>query len=924
MLERRPSGPSKPTKPSRGRRSLPVYPVAALIPALLRRRLSRLSLSFRPPRRVIVSMLLTFPVVLAPVSGARVLVITGFWCYALPFADVGGPQVRVVEQELLDRGLLAPEDVRKAVREADTIVLVYALHNAALASALADARGKRVYELGSQLPLPYPTVDLTRVLVRWGPVEVPLAMYVQCGSLRNYASFLRYFTEGRPGPFHPLDGWVEGYDLAHDRVVRPRDPDPRTVLEAVRRYGTSPVRLPLSRVGYPAWLVNLVRERLPGLVREVVSEEVRGLRRAGWWRDGEPATLVIVDSTALECGWNGWLRGLARRLLARGVNAIVLGFHYDLLEAYPDEVFRALRDVVREYRVRAIVYATWMYRMRSPDCRLVRALEELGVPVIKAIRLSRSWTCWTMSEWNAYWQQPWSMDFLALYHVVIPENVGMIEGIPVTVAEWRGDGPEALLGRWHPVEVPVSRMLDLLASRVVRWVDLSRKPNAEKRVVILYWAHHPGKEGVGTAIGLDVPASIVNFLAWLLARGYRVEIPREFVEYLRRFADEVPSSTALYEALRGGTWEDVRRTVRETLLEINRLEVEAERLAGRGEWKRALELYLRAYRLIRPLADALARLLVDAGSNVGAYVLRRLQCSRNRLYLEVLAYRSGRFVRRRVEVPYAYLMPLEEYLRYYRRLPLEARLCMEKGIFGYVEAVLRFIQRYGPVTDVRHLQIIEYGLDSLRSYVAGHLQYVRLPPAKKAELLRDLSELIDAVRRALTEPGLVPEALRRCEELYRKWSRVEALYGWFTGWGPPERSRYLVEVDGRRYFVIRGVIFGNVFIGPQPARGYYTDVSVAYHSTVLPMSHYYLACYLYYTRVFRADVIVNTGKHGTYEWLPYKPLFMSWWDFPQVCIQDVPQVYPYYVADPSEALVAKRRGWAVLVNYLPESLARCE
>ncbi len=843
-------------------------------------------------------------------SPHHLVVVTGYWSLGLPAAKAAsGLPVTVVVEDAVSHGFVSPDAVKEAILRADTILLVHTRSNPILGTILANLpAGKRVFVYNNVLPKPQDARNLADVTVEWEGVTIPLSLYVQSRSERNLRSLFEYLLTGRPGPFHPFDGWVEGYDYERDEIVRPEDPGPEELREALSRYGSAPVYL--GDRAYPRWFVELLKSRLPDLIREVLSHEPR--------RDG-PAVLIVCDSTALECGWTAPLRELCRALVKRGLAPLVLALHYDLLDGDLEDVLRALRETVRRLNVQAVIFLAGFFRMRSPDSPEVKLLEELGVPVVKAIRLGH-----TMTEWQAYWRMPSGMDWSALYHIVIPENLGLIEGIPISVREWRTDGPRTLLGGVWRADVPVPPMVELLASRVAAWVKLRLKPNAEKRVVILYWAAEPGKEGVGVASSLDVSASIVNFLAWLLARGYRVEIPRELAEYLRRFADEVPRDSELYRALKSGSIEEVVRAIRGTLLEINRLEVEAEELAEKGGWRRALELYARAYRLMRPLADALGRLMVEEGSNIGAYILRRVRAEDGRLVLELLAYENGRFVRREWEVRYVHLLPLDEYLRWYRTLPEEARLCVEKGIFGYLEALLRFVKRYGPVVDSLKLRALTNGLRSLVAYVEGHLQYLQLSDRERREFLGDLRSLVEDVVSALTDPNRVDEALHRCEELHRKWSRVEALYGWFTGWGPPERSRYLVEIDGKKYFVIRGIRFGNVLVAPQPARGYYVGISVAYHSTILPPCHYYLACYYYFTRVFRADVIVNTGKHGTYEWLPYKPLFMSWWDFPQICIQDVPQVYPYYVADPSEALVAKRRGWAVLVNYLPESLARCE
>ncbi|WP_457619948.1 cobaltochelatase subunit CobN [Methanopyrus sp.] len=839
-------------------------------------------------------------IALSPVHAGKLVVITGYWSTGIPAAmAASGLPVTVIVEDAVSKGFVPEERVKEAVKSADTLLLIHTTSNTVLGNVLSESFSgpveKRVFEFDNVLPTPPDAKSLDSVKVDWYGVKIPLSLYVQSRSARNFRSLLSFFLEGSPGPYHPLDGWIEGYDFEHDRVIRPSDPSPGEVKTLIERYGEGEVTLGNTR--YPAWFVELLRKHLPEAIEEVLSEEPRG--------DG-PTVLVLVDTTRLESGWTTTIRELCKALKERGLNPMVLGLHYDILDGCLEDVLSVLKEIKLKYNIQLIALLPGLFKMRSPDSPEVELLKELNIPVIKLVSLP-----WTMSEWQTYWRTPSGLDWSALYHIVIPENLGAIEGIPISVREWRKDGPETLLDRVWCTDTPVPEMIRIAADRIAAWVELREIPNREKRVVILYWAAEPGKEGVGTASSLDVPASIVNFLAWLMKEGYRVEIPEELREKLLEFADEIPAEA------RGLSIEDM-------LLRIAELEERAEELAQRGEWKEALDMYYRAYRLIRPIADALGRLMVEEGSNIGAYILRRVNVEGRRLVLRLLAYEHGRFVEREQEIRYLYLLPLDEYLKWYRSLPKETRLCVEKGIFGYLEAVLLQIQRYGPIVDPLKLQAIVNGLKSLASYVAGHLQYLNVSKETRERFQRDVESLVNAVVSALTDPKKVGEALELCRSLYTKWSRVEAFYGWFTGWGPPERSRYLVEIDGKRYFVIRGIDFGNVIVAPQPARGYYVGISVAYHSTVLPPCHYYLACYYYFTRVFRAHVIVNTGKHGTYEWLPYKPLFMSWWDFPQVCIQNVPQVYPYYVADPSEALVAKRRGWAVIVNYLPQSLVKEE
>jgi cobaltochelatase CobN len=145
-------------------------------------------------------------------------------------------------------------------------------------------------------------------------------------------------------------------------------------------------------------------------------------------------------------------------------------------------------------------------------------------------------------------------------------------------------------------------------------------------------------------------------------------------------------------------------------------------------------------------------------------------------------------------------------------------------------------------------------------------------------------------------------------------------------WGRPEESPYLVTDEilsdhspltthQPNGFPIPGLLFGNIFIGIQPARGYDQDPSAVYHSPDLPPPHYYLAFYRWIREVFGAHAVIHLGKHGNLEWLPGKSAALSDACFPEVILQDLPNIYPYIVNNPGEGTQAKRRSAAVIVDH---------
>jgi cobaltochelatase CobN len=115
--------------------------------------------------------------------------------------------------------------------------------------------------------------------------------------------------------------------------------------------------------------------------------------------------------------------------------------------------------------------------------------------------------------------------------------------------------------------------------------------------------------------------------------------------------------------------------------------------------------------------------------------------------------------------------------------------------------------------------------------------------------------------------------------------------------------------------LIPGLIFGNVFIGLQPARGIHEDPSKIYHDKDLPPHHQYVAFYKWVMEDFGVDAIIHLGTHGTLEFLPGKEAGLSSECFPDILVADAPNIYVYHAVNPSESSIAKRRSYAVIVNH---------
>ncbi len=142
-------------------------------------------------------------------------------------------------------------------------------------------------------------------------------------------------------------------------------------------------------------------------------------------------------------------------------------------------------------------------------------------------------------------------------------------------------------------------------------------------------------------------------------------------------------------------------------------------------------------------------------------------------------------------------------------------------------------------------------------------------------------------------------------------------------WGAAERDPFFRpgRLDCGR-FAIPGFRCGNVAVLIQPARGYNLDPKATYHDPALVPPHSYLAAYAWLSDEFRADAVIDLGKHGTLEWLPGKALALSAECLPEAVLGPMPHLYPFIVNDPGEGTQAKRRAQAVIIDHLTPPLTR--
>lgn len=116
-------------------------------------------------------------------------------------------------------------------------------------------------------------------------------------------------------------------------------------------------------------------------------------------------------------------------------------------------------------------------------------------------------------------------------------------------------------------------------------------------------------------------------------------------------------------------------------------------------------------------------------------------------------------------------------------------------------------------------------------------------------------------------------------------------------------------------FLLGGVQLGNVWIGVQPPLGISGDPMRLMFERDLTPHPQYAAFYQWLQKGFQAQAVVHFGMHGTVEWLPGAPLGNTGYSWSDILLGDLPNLYVYAANNPSESILAKRRGYGVLISH---------
>lgn len=426
-------------------------------------------------------------------------------------------------------------------------------------------------------------------------------------------------------------------------------------------------------------------------------------------------------------------------------------------------------------------------------------LSQLNVPVLKALRLDdRDENAWQLSS-----------DGLARdkvhYQLAMPELQGTSQ--PMVLAAWESSQIDPNSGIRFGFSQPMPSRVEAMAARLARWHQLQTKPNADKRLALIYYNHPPGRHNIG-ADNLDVPQSLFAILQRLKAEGYNTgtlpESPERLLEQLQEQGVNLPEQ-----------------------------------------------------------GDALAAMAKKAVT-----------------------------------------VNTHSYRRWFRTLPSAVQAEMVLGPLGYWNAQMR------RALHASHLDSARLTLKTGSSELHHVLDGVVHPARERA--LDLLAQLETFYEQAISQPGLAD--WEQAESLIQALADtdIEGLRGW------GEAPGQVMVHDGQ--MVLPGVQFGNIFIGPQPPRGWEVDEELLHANLVFPPPHQYLALYHWLHDEFRVDALIHLGRHSTYEFLPRRRAGLSAEDYPTQIVGDLPSIYPYIVDGVGEGIQAKRRGLAVMIDHLTPPL----
>ena len=228
----------------------------------------------------------------------------------------------------------------------------------------------------------------------------------------------------------------------------------------------------------------------------------------GRWKESAPVAGMLIQQSFWVTRDLKVIDAQVRELEKKGINvAVIFGERQTLV----DGLIKQVRpDLLIEDRHGAM----W-------DSR--NTLELLDVPYLRPI----SMLGYTLDEWR---KDPRGLSYRDVgMFMTLQESWGTLE--PVVVG-----GMKVNISGFHLHE-PDDAGVRRFAERTVSWIRLRQKPNAEKKIAIIYYNKSLGQDdlmrGSPTGAFLDGPESAARFLPLMKEHGYRLDkLPKDGAELI--------------------------------------------------------------------------------------------------------------------------------------------------------------------------------------------------------------------------------------------------------------------------------------------------------------------------------------------------------------------------------------------------------
>jgi cobaltochelatase CobN len=223
---------------------------------------------------------------------------------------------------------------------------------------------------------------------------------------------------------------------------------------------------------------------------------------------GKPTVGILFHTTQLKGENTSFVDSLIKAIDRRDANVIAVSFSGKLNWVIENCFMKDGKLLVDS------IISTLAFSLTSSSSEAFKALNTLGVPVIKAIL-----TVNTFEDWRDTMQGLNFIDIPA--SVVMPEFDGFLITVPMAAMD--SSKIDSLTGTRVLKFEPIPERVDKVARLSVNWAKLKHIPNSERKIAIIFHNYPPRNDSIGKAFAIDTPVSVLNLLHNMKTTGYHLD-----------------------------------------------------------------------------------------------------------------------------------------------------------------------------------------------------------------------------------------------------------------------------------------------------------------------------------------------------------------------------------------------------------------